>query len=184
MYVPATQWVQTEAPAAEYVPKTQSPQDEAPAERVPPDMVCNEYLPATQLVQLVLPDVAWYLPAAQLSHSAFTPDVALNLPSAQSVQTVAPAAEYLPAAQSVQTSLVCNGEPKNLPPTQSMQTEAPAAEYLPAPQSAQVEDTLAPTASENLPAAQLPQPSVASCAAALAAPQTGFEHQQTPTSCQ
>jgi len=168
MYVPATQWVQTEAPAAEYVPKTQSPQDDAPAERVPsPDMVCNEYLPA-----------------AQLSHSAFTPDVALNLPSAQSVQTEAPAAEYLPAAQLVQTSLVCNGEPKNLPATQSMQTEAPAAEYLPAPQSAQVEDTLAPTASENLPAAQLPQPSVASCAAALAAPQTGFEQQQTPTSCQ
>jgi hypothetical protein len=35
--------------------------------------------------------------------------------------------------------------------------EASAAEYLPAPQSPQVEKTLAPTVSENLPALQLVQ---------------------------
>jgi len=50
--------------------------------------------------------------------------------------------------------------------------EASAAEYLPASQSAQVEATLAPTASENLPAAQSVQTVEASAAEYLPAPQS------------
>jgi len=42
-----------------------------------------------------------------------------------------------------------------VPVPQSAQTVDDEAEYLPAPQSPQVEATLAPTASENLPASQL-----------------------------
>jgi len=52
------------------------------------------------------------------------------------------------------------GDPGTLeyvPVPQSAQTVDDEAEYLPAPQSPQVEATLAPTASENLPAPQASQ---------------------------
>jgi hypothetical protein len=43
------------------------------------------------------------------------------------------------------------------PSPQTLQVEAAAAAYLRAPQAAQVEDNVAPTAPENVPAVQLVQ---------------------------
>jgi hypothetical protein len=80
---------------SKYVPALQFEQTEAPS---------NEYLPATQLMQLlaaVAPVVAEYLPATHGTQVLAT--VAATaveyLPAAQSVQSVAAACENLPAAQ-------------------------------------------------------------------------------------
>jgi hypothetical protein len=91
---------------------------------------------------------AEYLPASHSSHSVLTPATALCFPAAQlSHAVLTPAAALCcPALQLVQTVAA-------LPPA-----------YVPAPQSAQVEATVAPTAAENVPAAQLmhgPLPEVA-----------------------
>jgi hypothetical protein len=84
-----------------------------------------------------------------------------------------------PALSLVNPALQIQSEAASLPviefefAVQLVQTlEAAAAEYLPAPQSAQVEATLAPTASENLPAVQLVQTLEASAAEYLPAPQS------------
>jgi hypothetical protein len=84
-----------------------------------------------------------------------------------------------PALSLVNPALQIQSEAASLPvvefefAVQLVQTlEAEAAEYLPAPQSAQVEATLAPTASENLPAVQLAQTVEASAAEYVPAPQS------------
>ena len=63
LYLPASQSLQTDAPAAEYLPAAQSVQTL---------LVCNDEpknLPATQLVQTEAP-AAEYLPATQLGQTA------------------------------------------------------------------------------------------------------------------
>jgi hypothetical protein len=169
--VPAPQSVQASmlvcAGETEYLPATQLVQT---------SLVCSgepKNLPAAQSVQTAAP-AAEYVPATQLVQTSIVcSGEPKNLPAAQSVQTEAPAAEYLPATQLVQTSFICSGEPKNLPAAQLVQTEAPAAEYVPARQFSQVEATVAPSAAENLPAAQSMQiseleylPAAQACAAA------------------
>jgi hypothetical protein len=102
-------------------------------------------LPAVQLVQTVEASAAAYLPAPHKVHTveavsaAYVP--ALHNEQFAADADVAPACPYVPAEQSVPLQV----------------DEAVSAAYLPAPQLAQVEFTLAPTAAENLPAAQLMQ---------------------------
>jgi hypothetical protein len=67
------------------------------------------------------------------------------LPAAHLLQAEAPESEYWPAAHLAQA-------------------EAPAAEYVPAAQLAQVEASVAPSAAENLPAAQSEHLSLAAAA--------------------
>jgi hypothetical protein len=105
LYVPATQSVQTEAPATEYLPAKQLMQVLA---TVAPTVV--EYSPAKQLMQVlatVAPTVVEYLPAKQLMQVLATvaPTVVEYLPAAQFVQFGAPACEYDPAGHSLQVSL-------------------------------------------------------------------------------
>ena len=131
--MPATQLIQTEAPAAEYVPAGHNEQFAADAD-VAPDC---PYFPVEQSVpeqvdEKLAPTTFEYVPAVQFVHTDWEDAPAVG--------------EYFPAMQSVQ--LDWEEEPsvgEYFPAMQSVHTEAPAVvEYFPAIQSVQLDWEEAP----------------------------------------
>ena len=88
LYLPASQSVQADTPAALYLPATQSMQTWMVFALVP---VWVEYLPASQLMHASGCAAGLYLPASQFLHSSGCA-AALYLPASQSAQADAPAA--------------------------------------------------------------------------------------------
>ena len=136
--VPAAQ-LEHDEPASEYVPAAQATQA---VEAVDPD---GEDVPAGQLLQTEAPVTDLYFPTAHAAHEFWSGPVnpgghkhadGLESQLRQEPTAEAPGAEYVPAGQSVQT------------------VEADDAAYFPATQVAQVEATVEPKASENVPSPQ------------------------------
>ncbi len=94
-----------------------------PAEH-PKQFVAPVERPVAHTMQLAIPSLSWYLPAAQLEHA---PALSLEyLPSLQSLHTEAPAPEYLPGEHFKQAEELPE---EAVPAAQSEQKLAPAAEY-------------------------------------------------------